>query len=464
MKRRQFFHLAAFGTASCLAGRKTVGQEVEKAGGQDADSPAEPLSEITYSRKVPVRYEADVAVIGGGIAGVSAACAAARSGARVVLVERFAVTGGNSTTGGVASFCGETARQGEVFDAIIAGLEEFDAVVPYRPYPKQSSRVFDHEILAFVLQELLIERKVKLLLHTRLVDVALRDGRITECIVCGHSGPEALRARQFIDATGEADVARAAGFETMKGRPADGMQLPMSLMFFVRHVAPEDAHPQLPEGWLEPITRREDLPMTSVWPNGPRSNALKIKIPMFDSSDTESLTAAEIRARRRMMEVLDYYQRVEKKPWMLDHCSPQIGIREGQRIVGDYVLTVDDLRAGRTFDDAVARGVFYLDGHKPDDDKRTYILSKDEMHVPPYQIPFRSLLVRDAKNLLAAGRCFSADQLALSSARVTTSCSMMGQAAGIAAALSTERGCAPRQLDPAEIRRIVESRGANLTV
>lgn len=464
MKRRRFFRLAALGTASCLAGRQTVGQEVEKAGGQDGDSPDQPLSEITYSRKVPVRYEADVAVIGGGIAGVSAACAAARSGAKVVLVERFAVTGGNSTTGGVASFCGETARQGEVFDAVIAGLEKFDAVVPYRPYPKQSSRVFDHEILAFVLQELLIERNVKLLLHTRLVDVAVRDGRVTECIVCGHSGPEALRARQFIDTTGEADVARAAGFETMKGRPSDGLQLPMSLMFFVRHVGPKDARPQLPEGWLEPITRREDLPMTSVWPNGPRSNALKIKIPMFDASDTESLTAAEIRARRRMMEVLDYYQRVEKKPWILDHCSPQIGIREGQRIVGDYVLKVDDLRAGCTFDDAVARGVFYLDGHKPDDDKRTYILSKDEMHVPPYQIPFRSLLVRDGKNLLAAGRCFSADQLALSSARVTTSCSMMGQAAGIAAALAVERGCDPRQLDPAEIRRVVERRGGDLTV
>ena len=202
--------------------------------------------------------------------------------------------------------------------------------------------------------------------------------------------------------------------------------------------------------------------MTSPWPNGPGGTALKIKIPMFDSTDTESLTAAEIRARRRMFEVLDYFQRVERKPWRFDHCSPIIGIREGRRIVGDYVLTVADLRAGREFDDAVARGSFYLDGHKPDDDKRTYILSKAERQVPPYQIPFRCLLARDGRNLLMAGRCFSADQLALSSARVSTTCSMMGQAAGIAAAMAAQRGCDPRALDRAAVRKVVEQRGARL--
>ena len=204
--------------------------------------------------------------------------------------------------------------------------------------------------------------------------------------------------------------------------------------------------------------------MTSIWPDGSRANALKVKIPMFDATDTESLTAAEIRARRRMLEVLDYYQRVEERPWRLDHCSPIIGIREGARIVGDYTLTVDDLRAGREFDDAVARGTFYLDGHKPDDDKRTYILSKDQMQVPPYQIPLRTLIVRDGKNLLGAGRCFSADQLALSSARVSTTCSMLGQAAGIAAALAVQHRCDVRDLDPQEVRRIVERRGAKLAV
>ncbi|MHC4622853.1 MAG: FAD-dependent oxidoreductase [Planctomycetota bacterium] len=455
MRRREFMKLAAAAVGCSTTGTVT-GQPVDRQRAT-ATKVKSSAAHIAWSRRVPVRYEADVAVIGGGIAGVSAACAAACSGAKIILVERFAVTGGNMTSGGVANFCGQIEGQGEVFDEILADLAKFGAIA----LPKT---VFDHEILAVVLQELLLRRKVKLLLHTRFADVCVKNGRISECIICGKSGPEAVRARQFIDCTGDGDVARAAGFAVMKGREQDHLQLPMSMMYFVRHVEPQHGRAQLPEGWFEPVHSEKDLPMTSKWPNGPGSNALKIKIPMFDSTDTESLTAAEIRARRRMMEVLDYYQRIEKKPWLLDHCSPIIGIREGCRIVGDYVLKVQDLRVGRAFDDGVARGTFYLDAHKPDDDKRTYILSKSEREVPPYQIPLRSLIARDGRNLMMAGRCFSADQLALSSARVSTSSSMMGQAAGIAAAMSARKRCDPRQLDPAEVRRIVEQRGAKLAV
>lgn len=430
---------------------------------QSANS-ASTTPEVLWRRSVPVRYESDVAVIGGGIAGVCAALAAARSGARVLLVEHFAVTGGNATVGGVASFCGETAGQGEVFDAIVNALETWTAIEPYRPYPDADNRKFNHEILAMVLQELLFQHGVKLLLHTTLVDVCRQNGRITECIVCGPSGPEAVRAKQFIDATGEAHLIHRAGFDTVKGRPDDGLQLPMSLMFFVRHVSEADTRPEVPEGCFEAIRDTRELPMTSVWPNGTGGAALKVKIPKFDATDTESLTAAEIHARRRMMQVLDYYQRVEKKPWRLDHCSPRIGIREGRRIVGEYMLVVNDLRAGRAFDDAVARGVYVLDGHKPDDEGRTYILPPEERKVPPYQIPFRCLLPKGAKNVLAAGRCLSADQLALSSARVMTTCAMMGQAAGVAAALAVQGGCDLRGLEPIEVRRILEQRGARLAL
>ena len=414
--------------------------------------------EIAWMRKVPVRYTADVAVIGGGISGVSAACAAAQSGAKVILVERFAVTGGMLTTGGVANFCGQMSGQGEVFDLIVSDLKKWKAI----GYGKDSC--FHYEILAIILQELLLKRKVRLLLHTRFVDVRVGDnGRIQECMVCGKSGVEAIRAKQFIDCTGDGDVARYAGFETVKGGPS-GYQLPMSMMYFVRHVDPKHAKPHLPESCFDPVRTESDLPMTSIWPDGPGGNAIKIKIPMFDSTDTESLTRAETVARRRMMEVLDFYQREERKPWLLDHCSPIIGIREGCRIVGDYVLTVDDLRAGRPFNDGVARGTFYLDGHKPDDDKRTYILPKDLLKVPPYQIPLRSLIAKDGINLMMAGRCFSADQLALSSARVSTTCSMMGQAVGIAAALCIQNQCDPRDVDPKKVKRTVIARGGKLAV
>lgn len=452
--RREFIRVAGVSAAG-MAGLSP--ENIAHAGdaGQEA---------VAWTCEAPVRYTCDVAVVGGGIAGVCAALAAAQSGASVILIERFAVTGGNATVGGVGAFCGETAGQGEAFDAIIAALDAFSAIEPYRPYPDADHRCFDHEILAVVLQELLLRRRVRVLLHTTFAGCVCRDGQVTECIVVGPSGPEAVRARQFIDCTGEAAAVHSAGFETMKGRPSDGLQLPMSMMFFVRHVGESDARPQTPDGWFDALREAGDLPMTSVWPNGPGANALKVKIPMFDASDTESLTAAEVRGRRRMMEVLDYYQRVEKKPWLLDHCSPRIGIREGRRIVGEYVLTVDDLRRACAFPDAVARGVYVLDGHRPDDDKRTYILPPEERIVPPYQIPFRSLIPKGSANLLAAGRCLSADQLAMSSARVMTSCAMMGQAVGVAAALCADRLCEPRTLDPVELRGIVEDRGANLDV
>jgi len=239
---------------------------------------------INWSRRLPVRYDADVAVIGGGIAGVGAACAAAKSGARVVLVERFAVTGGIMTTGGVVNFCGEMGGQGEVFDEIAEGLRAFGALGKRdreTAYGRETS--FDHELLAVVLQETLLRRGVKLLLHTRFVDARVRRRRITECVVCGASGAEALRARVFIDCTGEAALARAAGFATVKGRPGDRLQLPMSMMFFVREMSGR-VKPQVPRGWFERIRKADDLPMTGAVPNGPGVRAVKVKVPRPTSS------------------------------------------------------------------------------------------------------------------------------------------------------------------------------------
>ena len=207
----------------------------------------DPTDEVQITRGIPVRYETDILVIGGGIAGTSAAAAAAASGAKVMLIERFATPGGDLTIGGVFQFM-FTITKGEVLDRILSDVKKFNAI-HHAVGIKRSSGVFHGEILAIVLIELLRERGVKLLLHTRFVEARLKDGRITECIICGKSGLEAIRAKQVIDATGDGDVARYAGFEVMKGRPSDGAQLPMSLMYFVRHVDPKDAFVQLPDGW-----------------------------------------------------------------------------------------------------------------------------------------------------------------------------------------------------------------------
>ena len=140
---------------------------------------------------------------------------------------------------------------------------------------------------------------MKLLLHTQFVDARTSGpGRITEAIVCGKSGPEALCARQFIDCTGRSRRRPRRGIRHRpRGRPDDGLQLPMSIHCFVRHVEGKDAGPTVPDGFFPGIREKKDLPMVSLWPNGPRGNSLKIKIPMFDAADTESLTAAEIQGR-----------------------------------------------------------------------------------------------------------------------------------------------------------------------
>ena len=420
------------------------------------------MYKIDYHKNITRSYDADVVIIGGGIAGVSAACAATDKGASVILIERMGVTGGNATSGGVGAFCGETSGQGAIFDEIIKNLVNFNAIAPYRPYHECEARVFDHETLAVVLQEILLSHNVKLLLHTQFVDVVSTDSKIEACLICGNSGIEAVKGRQFIDCSGEAVLAHATGFKTMKGRDSDGIQLPMSFMFFVRHIQNMNKISLIPDGIFENIEKPEDLPMASVWPNGEGSNAIKIKIPFGDSTDTESMTEVEIRARRKMMSILRYYQKVEKKKWVLDHASPIIGIREGRRVLGEYVLTVDDLRAGRRFDDAVAKGVFYLDGHAPDDDKRSYILPVDQLKVPPYQIPLRCLMVKGAPNLMIAGRCISADQLALSSARVMTTCSMTGQAAGITAATAAAGNYDLSKIKYSEVREVLIDKGALL--
>jgi hypothetical protein len=426
----------------------------------------------TFTRTLQELEPVDVLVAGGGMAGFSAAIAAARQGARVMLVEQHSDLGGTATTGGTAAFCGETTGQGEVFDSVITELERLEAIAAYLPYREREARPFDHEVLKFVLQEQALAARVDLWVHTRVADVDCRDGRIEAVILHSKSGLQAIRPTMVIDATGDGDVTFQAGFPTAKGRESDGAQLPMSLNFFMRNAGRPvqqelpDA-PTAPGGGLRVYDKVEDLPMLSVWPQGDNKVGLKLKVIGHDSTEGKSLSEAEIHARRLMWSMIHYVQRHpmgrhDLSNYKFDYISPRIGIREGRRALGEYVLNVDDVRAGRTFDDGIALGVFYLDCMDPATDKRVYQINWDERHVPPYQVPFRSLIPRGSKNVLVAGRCFSADQLALSSARVMTTASMMGQAAGIAAAWSARAGSPVGEVNVPGLKRELSNRNAVL--
>ena len=226
------------------------------------------------------------------MAGFSAAVAAARQGARVVLVEQHADLGGTATTAGTAAFCGETTGQGEVFDAVVAEMERLQAIAAYKPYAEREARPFDHEVLKFVLQEQALAAGVDLWCTPAWPTSTAADGRIDGVILHSKSGLQAIRPAMVIDATGDGDVTHQAGFPTAKGREADGAQLPMSINFFMRNAGREVAQelpqaPTAPGGALRVYEDAADLPMLSVWPQGDGKVGLKLKVVGHDVRSTD---------------------------------------------------------------------------------------------------------------------------------------------------------------------------------
>jgi len=399
------------------------------------------------------RENTDVLVAGGGIAGFCAAVAARRAGARVLLVEELGCLGGDATAGGVGAFCGETRGQGEVFDEIVARLERVDAVAPYQPYEEREARRFDHQVLGYVLQEAAVEAGVEVLLFTQAA-AALREGdRVSGVVLSNHSGLTVVRAGVIVDATGEACVARGAGLPV---QPVGDGLLPMSVMFFMRQAPDPEALPQ-PTPDAELVA---DPPMISRWPEPHGKLGVKVKVVGYDAADGDSLTQAEMAGRRVAMRVTNHLRAGDRAAFTFDHFSARIGIREGRCILGDYVLAGDDLRAGRRFDDGIALGRYYLDYHDPTTARRVNRYDKATGQVPPYHIPYRCLIAQGARNVLAAGRCLSADRVALSSARVITTCAMMGQAAGLAAAMAPNGDV--RAVSGPALARALAERGAAL--
>lgn len=402
---------------------------------------------LPMTRETPALGAWDVIVAGGGMAGVGAACAAARRGARTLLIERLEVLGGLGSSGGVGNFCyGEDslpAGQGAVLADIWRELESYGALGPTHGWrlmnhPPFFSHTFDHQVLPLVLQELAERDGVDLLFATDVVGVQVDRGRLTAAVIHNRSLLQTVAAGVFIDATGDGILARHAGAAALPPDAEHPGSIPPSHMLFVQ----PSAHPtpqvvkQAPSG-LPP-------PKVSVWPE-PERIGLKMWWPngAFDTSTGQGYSDAGRAFRRRIPEFVRQFQTTEQgRQCVFAYSAPMFGLRDSVRIEGDYVLTANDLRHGTRFPDAVAHGCFPLD---------SAALNKEVM--PPYQIPYRSLLVRGLDNVLMAGRCLSATRVALSSTRIMVTCCLTGQAAGIGAALAARAGALPRAVDAAAIRR-----------
>ncbi len=372
----------------------------------------------------------DILVIGGGMAGVFAALGAKTPDVSVAIIEPSNVLGGQGTAGGVAGFCGDSQRVNAPFAELVATLSEHKLIAPYKP--NADRRPFDLEHCGFYLQEQVVQAGIDIYFHARALDAKAQHGTVTSVRISCASNEIIFEPKMVIDATGDCVIPVQTGFETF--HELANVQLPMSL-YFTMWDSGQKVTPHLPPGCPTWQTD-DDLPMTTLHIFDSGKVEIKMKVVGFDAADGQSLSQAEIHARRQMMGLIYHlqtkgYQGKKLDQHILASVSRHIGQREGRRIVGEYVLTEHDVTHAATFDDAIAVGTYHLDYHWPDKVERagTGITTM----VEPYHIPLRSLIPKSAQNLLVPGRGLSGDQMAMSSYRVQATCAQTGFAAGKAA-------------------------------
>lgn len=371
----------------------------------------------------------DVLVAGGGTAGSAAAIAAARRGARVLLVEEMNCLGGVSTGGGVGEWFASLEGMGNVFDETLGKMAKFGARF-------ENNRWFNPEYLKGVWQLQAEEAGVDILFHASVTKVHTDGRRVTGAEITACSQTFTVEADWFIDTSGEGDLCALAGAAFEKGN-ADGRVLHMSLTAWMYDTGVKQPL-WLPEG-LDPIESADDLPgLGSGWlVDDKRIYLNATKVLDRDPTDPFQLSAAEREARRQLLRIAHYVQRFEQPTFALAASGSRIGIREGRRVTGDFVLTKDlvlDRDAALAFEDGVAVATCQIDFHSLTKAGR----SGWRQRLEPYNIPFRCLVARDFDNLMMAGKCISVDQVVHSSSRMTPTCCAMGQAVGTAAALAAE--------------------------
>lgn len=425
-----------------------------------------------------VERDVDVLVVGGGPAGVGAAFAAAKAGAKTLVVEQFNCLGGVATAGGHGHISkydeSGTSRRivGGVADEIARRVvaDGFGTRAPNGIY-------FEVEGLKLLLEKMSEELDVSLLYHTFFCDTVVEDGNVVGAVVQNKNGQSIVRAKRVVDCTGDGDVAFHAGCRCEVGRASDNKCQPVTLMFTIGGVEWDKVKAwrtsyQMRDTWEEAQQKGDMRPFQKTimgwWWTPTRPDQVGVNfthVIYVDATDAAALTRATVEARKQAYETIDVYRKYV--PGM-EQCymvsTPNsIGIRESRRVMGDYVLTGDDVKSQRDFDDNICYGSFFVDIHCIDGPG----MDPTVWHPPTgfkYQIPYR-ILVPEAgvENLLTAGRCVSCTHIALGSIRVMAQCIGMGEAAGTAAALSVEKGVTPRNIDIAELQARLRSQGCILS-
>jgi hypothetical protein len=433
------------------------------------------------ARQIPLYGEYEVAVLGGGPAGIAAAVASARAGRRTLLIERYGFLGGMGTAAGVTNFCGLHANvfgemhrvvQGVASD-LLARIDRLNGLnAPHLVLGKIMAQAYDTAAYKIAADDLLTSHNVDILFHALGAGAAMRDnGRIDALMVETKAGRRAIVASIFIDCSGDGDLAAWAGVPYEVGDNAGSMLYP-SMMFRLNGIDPEKAG----DAWrtIPALMEQAEAAGTHHFPRKaaivrPQRSQVEWRVNFTQLSrddgraingiEPDDLTTGEIEGRRQAIKAFEFLRTVPgfENSYIVD-IPPQLGIRETRRVVGDYMVSGEDVLACASFDDSIGVNGWPIEAHVAGD-----VVFK----FPPIpesrgfnELPYRMLTPQGIDNLLMAGRCASMTHEGQSAARVSGACFVMGEAAGTAAALALSGNTPPRDIDVATLQTQLKRQGA----
>jgi ribulose 1,5-bisphosphate synthetase/thiazole synthase len=438
------------------------------------------MSNIEYNKSIPVRYEIDVLVAGGGPAGFCAAVASSRQGAKVLLIESGICLGGMGTAAGVSMLCamndGVNMTADGIGREIYERLEKNGGLSPVND-PNDHTVYLATEALKLTYDQIIQESSVEVLFATSLVDVETENGSVVHAICNAKSGMFAVKAKAFVDGTGDGDLCYMAGAEYKKGDEKGNMQ-PGSLVSFWSNIDWDKAYAASNGIWKQTGRLKEAIedgiftvkdyampgiiPTTKVSGNGNIGHLFGI-----DPTDEKTVTSAVFWGRQMVYEYQEYFKKylTGYENMELVTTATTVGIRESRRITCDYELNQKDYWDRAIFDDEIGRFSYGIDlhglnpeGSSAENSFMDSWLKKGES----YGVPYRILTPKGLENVLVAGRCVSCDRAIQGSIRVMPGCYITGQAAGIAAAMIAKDNLTTRTIDVKELQNKLKKTGGFL--